>query len=290
MIDNLFKSHFIGKDGFRWWIGQVAPKNVQEDQMDQVGKSWGARVKVRILGYHPLDEEELPNEDLPWAQVLLSPQGGSGGGGIFKSMRIRPGDVVLGFFLDGDDAQLPVILGLFARTGARYGGSGKYKSPFEPFSGYTDHVKPGDILIKNEDGGASGKKSIKIPRILPKDLTNKLNEAIGGASGLENQLNQINNFIKSPEAQAGINQAFSNLNSSMTEGVNKLNEKAPELLNKLEDSLSSLDVTMNESVGLIAAFAGTNPQEKMKTIAENMSKELKSAGKKVDTKKLLKIK
>ena len=42
MIDNLFKSNFIGKDGFRWWIGQVAPKDVQQHQMEQVDKAWGA--------------------------------------------------------------------------------------------------------------------------------------------------------------------------------------------------------------------------------------------------------
>ena len=73
--NNLLKTNFIGKDGFRWWIGQVPPSEDQQDQVSQLGEAWGARAKVRILGYHPLDEQELPNKDLPWAQILLSTQG-----------------------------------------------------------------------------------------------------------------------------------------------------------------------------------------------------------------------
>ena len=149
--NNLLKTNFLGKDGFRWWIGQVAPEDAQGNQINQIGKSWGARVKVRIYGYHPADEEELPNKDLPWAQVLLTSQGGSGKAGRSKSLRISPGDTVLGFFLDGDDAQLPVVLGLFASTGQKFGGDKEYKNPFEPFTGYTSKVKPGNLIIKNEE-------------------------------------------------------------------------------------------------------------------------------------------
>ena len=30
MIDeSLFKSNFVGKDGFRWWVGQIAPSEAQ---------------------------------------------------------------------------------------------------------------------------------------------------------------------------------------------------------------------------------------------------------------------
>ncbi len=28
----LIKTNFVGKDGFRWWIGQVAPDKVQAPQ------------------------------------------------------------------------------------------------------------------------------------------------------------------------------------------------------------------------------------------------------------------
>ena len=61
MIDeSLLKSHFIGRDGFRWWLGQIAPVEAWEEQAN--GNGWGYRYKVRILGYHPLDISELSND------------------------------------------------------------------------------------------------------------------------------------------------------------------------------------------------------------------------------------
>ena len=52
--NNLIQSNFLGRDGFKWWIGQIAPEEVQASQID--GGGWGNRFKVRILGYHPDDE------------------------------------------------------------------------------------------------------------------------------------------------------------------------------------------------------------------------------------------
>ncbi len=57
--ESIIKSNFIGRDGFRWWIGQVAPEEAQGDQLNQIGDAWGNRVKVRIMGYHPQNTVEL---------------------------------------------------------------------------------------------------------------------------------------------------------------------------------------------------------------------------------------
>ena len=76
--NNLIQSNFLGRDGFKWWVGQVAPEEVQGKQIN--GGGWGNRIKVRILGYHPDDDIELKNDELPWAQVLMSPESGSGKG------------------------------------------------------------------------------------------------------------------------------------------------------------------------------------------------------------------
>ena len=32
MEESLFKTNFVGKDGFRWWIGQIAPDIFQAPQ------------------------------------------------------------------------------------------------------------------------------------------------------------------------------------------------------------------------------------------------------------------
>ena len=39
--NNLLKTNFLGKDGFRWWIGQIAPEEVQGDQLNLIRKCLG---------------------------------------------------------------------------------------------------------------------------------------------------------------------------------------------------------------------------------------------------------
>ena len=93
MIEESFlKSNFVGRDGLLWWVGQVAPEKAQGEQIN--GGGWGNRVKVRIMGYHPHSLEELPDEDLPWAQILLPSTAGSGKGGRATSVKLSPGDNV----------------------------------------------------------------------------------------------------------------------------------------------------------------------------------------------------
>ena len=175
--NNLLKSNFLGRDGFRWWIGQIASEDAQGDQINEIGTAWGNRVKVRIMGYHPQNTVELPDEDLPWAQVLLSPQCGSGKANRSRSLRISPGDNVFGFFLDGDDAQLPVIIGIFGNT--TYSPSGENSGPFIPFTGYTKKIKSSDYMIKGEAGDMSGNTAQRSPRNVDSKLAEKIEEASG---------------------------------------------------------------------------------------------------------------
>ena len=117
MNETLFKSNILGRDGFIWWIGRVADPSVWKKTNDFLatdGKKQ-QRVKVRIIGYHPWDNT-LPEKDLPWAEVMQDPQVGSGQGGIGESMSLQGGETAVGFFLDGEEAQQPVIFGLLNRN------------------------------------------------------------------------------------------------------------------------------------------------------------------------------
>ena len=121
MLENsLFKTHYIGRDGYVWWIGQIAKEehwiaNIAERPVNSPEdfKGFDHRYKVRILGYHPADKKELSDDDLPWASVLFPVTGGSGQGGASQSPNLRQGMFVHGFFLDGEDGQQPVITGVF---------------------------------------------------------------------------------------------------------------------------------------------------------------------------------
>ena len=174
MIDqSLVNSNFIGRDGFRWWIGQIAPIEAQKSQ--QEGEGWGNRFKTRILGYHPFSKEDLSDDDLPWASVLLPPTSGSGGANFFQSVRIRPGDVVMGFFLDGDNAQIPVIFGIYGRT--KNVSQDAPSIGFAPFTGYTKRVKTNNATITSEAGDTE-KNSQKNNSILTEDKIKKKNEEV----------------------------------------------------------------------------------------------------------------
>ena len=114
-----FNKHFVGRDGFQWWIGQIPNADVWQMNIpgtrvtgnNQVA-GFGQRYKVRIMGYHTANATELTDEDLPWASVMYPVTAGSGNNGSSQSVNLLQGDFVYGFFLDGEDGQQPVIMGV----------------------------------------------------------------------------------------------------------------------------------------------------------------------------------
>ena len=124
----LAKSNIIGKDGFTWWVGQVAALESSEGKKvqlisrgkKQTGDLYYGRVKVRIIGYHTANTNDLPDRDLPWAHIMVPPGTATGTLNTGQSHEYKGGETVLGFFLDGDDGQQPVIMGaLYKNTSAK---------------------------------------------------------------------------------------------------------------------------------------------------------------------------
>lgn len=98
-FNNTRRSNFLGHDGFVWWVGVV------EDRMDPLNLG---RCKVRIKGLHTEHKTSLETGSLPWAQILF-PVNTS----FSTPTTLKEGDMVIGFFMDGDAAQFPVIFGAF---------------------------------------------------------------------------------------------------------------------------------------------------------------------------------
>ena len=150
------KSHFVGRDGFIWWIGQVVsekawvanlPGNPFHATLMQQ-KGFDFRYKVRIMGYHTCNPEDLPDEELPWASVMLPVTSGVSGG-TSGTPNLRQGNFVYGFFMDGEDAQQPIIMGVIGYsqyTAILKDAPEDETCTFLPFSGYrTEPVKvPGN--------------------------------------------------------------------------------------------------------------------------------------------------
>jgi hypothetical protein len=196
MIDeSLLKSNFLGRDGFRWWIGQIPPESSHGGQIN--GAGWGNRFKVRIMGYHPYNTVELPNEDLPWAQCLLPTTSGTGAGNNSTTVKVSPGDTVFGFFLDGDNAQIPVIMGCFGRTSQVP--AGDYAGPFIPFTGYTSKVKKPNGTLKSDQTNEQNAESGKSPRsVSPQQAESIADDEISSFSAIGDKIqlaNTVNNTI-----------------------------------------------------------------------------------------------
>ena len=102
------EKHFMGRDGFYWFFGKV---------VDREGDTLSlGRVRVRVFGIHPDDENLVPNDHLPWATPII-PVTSAGIFGVGASATgLMEGSYVFGFFADGEDAQIPIVLGSISNT------------------------------------------------------------------------------------------------------------------------------------------------------------------------------
>jgi len=111
--------NFFGRDPMVWWIGKVTdPKDGKWEQtlerthMDDGEPIYSHRCRVRILGYH--DTDDLKDEELPLAHILLPPNTTTVGGRT-QTVQYQGGEIVLGFFFDGEEAQQPAIFATLYR-------------------------------------------------------------------------------------------------------------------------------------------------------------------------------
>jgi len=81
---------------FLWWIGVV------EDRKDPLKLG---RCRVRIFGHHSEKKTEVPTNKLPWAHPVL-PLNNS------NPYAPKEGETVVGFYMDGEDRQFPVMMGI----------------------------------------------------------------------------------------------------------------------------------------------------------------------------------
>lgn len=201
--ESLLKKHFIGRDGFHWWIGQVVQSgawsaNQPSYSVSDIGSLPGfkRRVKVRIFGYHTADtsNEGLPDDDLPWAYCIFPVTAGSGGGGMSQSASFSGGEFVFGFFIDGEDAQQPCILGVLDKSSQESFGTQIPPVGFVPFSGYTNKiaVPQTDTKVSSAVSKTTGAGTIT-------SLSN------GGAPGPSQSTNITNDNVINESAGSAIN-------------------------------------------------------------------------------------
>ena len=109
--------NFYG-DNIRWFMGIV------KDLKDPIKMG---RVRVRIFGVHSEDQQEIPDDKLPWAQVMAPvTEGGVNNQGNF--LGIQTGARVFGIFLDGKNSQMPLVFGSIPHSETYTSENGKVES------------------------------------------------------------------------------------------------------------------------------------------------------------------
>ena len=166
---------FAGKNGFTWWVGVV------EDRQDPLKLG---RCRVRCMGWHADNKMQLPTENLPWAMPSLPVNNP-------HPYAPKEGDMVFGFFVDGENAQEPVIIGVFPSIPLKAGnpqeaysdprtGEALTSAPVKPNETQTVYPRKLDEpttsrLARNEtidDSIVSQKKAKKASRVEPEPYYN----------------------------------------------------------------------------------------------------------------------
>ena len=303
MIDQGFlKSHFVGRDGFVWWIGQVAPKDTWKnnfgtgDLKDQptINSGFGERYRVRIMGYHTANKEDLPDNELPFATIMYPVTAGSGSGGASQSSNITQGSFVFGFFLDGEEAQQPVIMGLIGYNDYQTVVDEIPSVGFKPFYGLDEKKPPGGELFKtntrsvttvttaNEQGGgaSAGGKNIAATDIVSAEASKGLktkriyNDANNAAEKVADYIPSADsNELPIKGMQKALQKAIQQV-ETLKRTIRTIGEEQTDRLNAIEDEINTKIEEASTAVAGAIKFV-------YQMIEENIFKKMDQAFKKV---------
>jgi hypothetical protein len=153
---SLFNSGFLGAH-FNWWVGQIVDDstwrdNISSNKFEAPAQIRGQsrRYKVRIIGLHDQDTASIADDQLPWAQVMYPVTAGGGQAGVTATSGLRQGNFVFGFFLDGADQQVPVIMGVLGNNAQTTLNTKIGPKGFVPTSGHAQGTNP-DTNLKVPD-------------------------------------------------------------------------------------------------------------------------------------------
>ena len=249
-------TNFIGRDPMQWWIGQVTDpeKGKWGDALEKTRAAedykndiYSHRCRVRIVGYHGC-EDDLKDDELPLAHVLLPPNttttGGSG-----ETMQYQGGEVVVGFFFDGADGQQPVIFGTLFRqsfikdelTSAEY--NAKKQTCFKPWTppkvksnlGKNQVTVNSPVNIGFNDGnGTVGNNQVE----------NSTNIKVDNATACQdNEVTKIRNTIKDFTQKIETLQSLNSTNvfvNPIYGGIVDIQSELKLTSNKLQNSMTKL--------------------------------------------------
>jgi len=149
-----------GKTPLESWVGTVVSYDKQKEQIEA---GWGWRYKVRIMGDNT-NTDQISDDQLSYAYVLLPTTAGSGGAYKMRSVRISQGDFVYG--VRGGGAGAPtMILGVFPRTASQGSGDGNFKN----LSGFYGSLGSPNKTLSGEFNEQKGPNTPGVTALDPKE-------------------------------------------------------------------------------------------------------------------------
>jgi len=271
--------NFFGRDPMVWWIGKVtSPKDgkwedtLEKKHMENGEEIYSHRCRVRILGYH--DTDDLKDEELPLAHILL-PSNTTTVGGRSQTVQYQGGEIVIGFFFDGEEAQQPAIFATLHRQDFQ-----EVEEDYEPNNDF-------DNSLATEIKDGVGKNNYNEGK---KDIT----YSYTGTSAGNKQVNENTNNEIDDEIFCETNEI-----AKMTTELKKFTQKL-QLLQQLNESSTYLDpvyggfVDMKKEIKFTASkihnsMTGLVRRGRTWLIQESVGKFSEELSKKVDRHTKLKV-
>ena len=152
----MYDNNFLGKNNFIWFNGVV------EDRSDP--QKLG-RLRVRCVGIHTDNKDDLPTTDLPWSQ-LIHPITSSGISGLGSSPGfVVEGTWVFGYFRDGVNMQEPMIMGTLPGKPVELADTSKgFYDPNGVYPKYKDEVDTNRLAINDTNAPHLGLELRKLTR------------------------------------------------------------------------------------------------------------------------------
>ena len=125
-------------NNYKWFLAQVATDQNETVKEGKWEDTYGDRVKIRIPGKHPKSNDNLSDNDLPWA-IVAKPT--THGNKNYISSGIWGGEWVIGFFMDEGEQQ-PVITHVLGNNETEY--ETNKSNCLKRVNRYNSGMKPGN--------------------------------------------------------------------------------------------------------------------------------------------------
>ena len=152
----MYDNNFLGKNNFIWFNGVVEDRNDPQ----KLG-----RLRVRCVGIHTDNKDDLPTADLPWSQ-LIHPITSSGISGLGHSPGfIVEGTWVFGYFRDGYAMQEPMVIGTLPGKPVELAETSKgFYDPNGVYPKYKDEVDTNRLATNDTNNPHLGLELRKLTR------------------------------------------------------------------------------------------------------------------------------